>query len=84
MTSAKFSDFLTPTQPPLLRLLIMSAFEGTPLPPHCGRHKRKPPRGCSPEGEDADGHARVPHKVSEGDDWRWNGGGDLDVVVVDR
>ena len=48
MTSAKVSDFLTPlvrkfTQPPLLRLLTMSAFEGTPLPPQCRRHKLKPP-----------------------------------------
>ena len=50
MTSAKISDFLTPspldrkfTQPPLLRLLNMSAFEGNPLPPQCGRHKWKPP-----------------------------------------
>ena len=38
MMSAKFSDFSTPlvrkfTQPPLLRLLTMSAFEGTPPPP---------------------------------------------------
>ena len=39
MTSAKISDFLPPTpvrkftQPPLLRLLTMSAFEGTPSPP---------------------------------------------------
>ena len=39
MTSAKISDFFTPsplvrkfTQPPLLRLLTMSAFEGTPSP----------------------------------------------------
>ena len=40
MTSAKISDFLTPpsplvrkfTQPPLLKLLTMSAFEGTPSP----------------------------------------------------
>ena len=38
MMSAKFSDFLTPsplvckfTQPPLVRLPTMSAFEGTPL-----------------------------------------------------
>ena len=52
MTSAKFSDFFYPlpilvrkfTQPPLLRLLTMSAFEGTPLPPQCGRHKWKPPK----------------------------------------
>ena len=29
------------TQPPFLRLLTMSAFEGTP--PQCGRHKWKPP-----------------------------------------
>ena len=39
MRSATFSDFLTPplvrkfTRPPLLRLLTMSAFEGTPLTP---------------------------------------------------
>ena len=39
-TSAKISDFLTPsplvckfTQPPLLRLIMMSAFEGIPFPP---------------------------------------------------
>ena len=37
MTSAKISDFLTPPvrkfmQPPLLRLLTMSAFVGTPSP----------------------------------------------------
>ena len=37
MMSAKFSDFSTPlvrkfTQPPLLRLLTMSAFEGSPSP----------------------------------------------------
>ena len=31
------------TQPPLLKLVTMSAFEGTPLPPQCGRHKWKPP-----------------------------------------
>ena len=51
MTSAKISDFfypLTPlvskfTQPPLLRLLTMSAFEGTPLPPQCGHHVWMPP-----------------------------------------
>ena len=30
------------TQPPLLRLLTMSAFEGTPL--QCGRPKCKPPK----------------------------------------
>ena len=49
-TSAKISDVFTHTpvckftQPPLLRLLTMSAFEGTPLlPPQCGRHKWKPP-----------------------------------------
>ena len=29
-------------QPPLLRLLTMSAFEGTPSPPQCGHHKWKP------------------------------------------
>ena len=29
------------TQPPFLRLLTMSAFEGPP--PQCGRHKWKPP-----------------------------------------
>ena len=29
--------------PPLLRLLTMSAFEDTPLPPQYGRHKWKPP-----------------------------------------
>ena len=40
MMSAKFLDYLTPsplvrkfTQPHLLGLLTMSAFEGTPLPP---------------------------------------------------
>ena len=45
MTSAKFSDFLTPSplvrksmQPPLLSFITLSAFEGTPLPPQCGRH----------------------------------------------
>ena len=40
-TSSQISDFLTPSpplvrkfkQPPLLRLLTMSAFEGTPTPP---------------------------------------------------
>ena len=31
------------TQPPLLRLLTTSAFEGTPSPPLCGRHIWKPP-----------------------------------------
>ena len=31
-------------EPPLLRLLTMSAFEGTPLPPQCGRRKWKPPK----------------------------------------
>ena len=48
MTSAKFSDFLTPsplvrkfTQPPLLRLLTMSAFEAPR--PQCGAPKWKPP-----------------------------------------
>ena len=47
----KFFGFFDPlppivrkfTQPPLLRLLTMSAFEDTPLPPQCGRHKWKPP-----------------------------------------
>ena len=45
----KFLIFLTTPpvrkfmQPPLLRLLTMSAFEGTPLPPQCGRPKWKPP-----------------------------------------
>ena len=29
-------------RPPLLRLLTMSSFEGTPSPPQCGRHKWKP------------------------------------------
>ena len=42
-----FFDPLPPvrkfTQHPLLRLLTMSAFEGTPLPTQCGRHKWKPP-----------------------------------------
>ena len=32
------------TQPPLLRMLTMSAFEGNPLPPQCGCPKWKPPR----------------------------------------
>ena len=46
MMSAKFSEFLIPSplvrkfmQPPLLRLLTMSAFKGTPLLPQCGRPK---------------------------------------------
>ena len=50
MTSVIISDFFTPsplvrkfTQPPLLRLFTTSAFEGTPFPPLCGRHKWKPP-----------------------------------------
>ena len=34
-------------QPPLLRLLTMSPFEGTPLPPQCGRYKWKPPNFVS-------------------------------------
>ena len=49
-TSSQISDFLTPSplvrklmQPPLLRLLTMSAFEGTPSTPQSGRHKWKPP-----------------------------------------
>ena len=34
-----FFDPIRPvTQPPLLRLLTMSAFGGTPLPPQCGSH----------------------------------------------
>ena len=51
MMPATISDFLTPSplvrkfmQPPLLRLLTMSAFEGTPSPPQCGRPKWKPPK----------------------------------------
>ena len=50
MTTAKYSDFFTPsplvrksTQPPLLRLLTMSAFEGTPLAPQCERHIKEAP-----------------------------------------
>ena len=50
MMSAKFWDFLTPsppvrkfTLPPLLRMLTMSAFEGTPLPLQCGHHIWKSP-----------------------------------------
>ena len=47
MTSAKLLEFLTSlppcSQPPLLRLLTITAFEGIPLPPQCGRHKWKPP-----------------------------------------
>ena len=44
----KSADFLTPpvrkfTQPPLLRLITMSAFEGTPLPPQCGCPQLRPP-----------------------------------------
>ena len=53
----KISDFLTPsplvsrlTQPPLLRLLTISAFEGIPLPPQCGRHKWKPPKAGRKDG----------------------------------
>ena len=47
MMSATFSDYLTPPCPQihatsLTKLLTMSAFEGTPLPPQCGRHKWKP------------------------------------------
>ena len=49
MTSAKFSDSLTPpvrkfTQPPLLRLLTMSAFEGTPSPLSVDVINGSPPR----------------------------------------
>ena len=35
------------TQPPILRLLTMSAFEGTPLPPQCDCHNWKPPKVVS-------------------------------------